>query len=279
MGLSKRLAKLVVNVVILLLIMIDVQMIFQILGEVIQGEILRLAVTMLFLAVINIIPVVPIVGIVPFLLERVKENRIRRWTMQPLERTDNGIIGLSVIMFIVFAFTLLFLSVRREYSNPYYWIAGLIPIFTTLISFILKFLIEREKKEDMLRAERERTLIKIKTITDERIRLDSNVPFLENLTVYINEIQQYVEDYKDNMRDFIDHNKDMQKKDREAANRVVANNCRIHLTDFFEICKKQFIDYNITETPEGKKRFADLENFQKKLMSDLDKEIGNVKTP
>ena len=279
MGLSKRLAKLVVNVVILLLIMIDVQMIFQILGEVIQGEILRLAVTMLFLAVINIIPVVPIVGIVPFLLERVKENRIRRWTMQPLERTDNGIIGLSVIMFIVFAFTLLFLSVRREYSNPYYWIAGLIPIFTTLISFILKFLIEREKKEDMLRAERERTLIKIKTITDERIRLDSNVPFLENLTVYINEIQQYVEDYKDNMRDFIDHNKDMQKKDREAANRVVANNCRIHLTDFFEICKKQFIDNKITETPEGKKRFADLEDFQKQLMSDLDKEIGNVKTP
>jgi len=259
------------------LIAIDWVTIIHLISHVIQlGGIELYAVSGVFIFAITILPVV---GISPALTERINNNRYCRWTDRKPEKEGNAFIGFAILIFFVFTATFLTMSVTNPdrfisgQSNPVIemfptavtdlianitkrgsenavlasWITGLLPCFTSLISFVVYLLLCMDKKEERIEKEIHACDKKIEQLNKEIDVInkdiendDSGKVLLDNLSSYINEIQHNINEFVGEKDDYLHQIKDEQRQKFDAAQKAVEKQCWTDFNEFYERGKRRF---------------------------------------
>ena len=297
---TKRFAKLSFLVIIVFapLMIIDWATIIRLIGYIIPiGGIELYAVAGVFILAIDILPVV---GLSPALTARVNSNRFKKWTNQAADREGNAFIGFATLIFAIFVVTFLTMSV----SNPERFIigrddpvlemfpsavanfvsavadrasdnvvmasfiVGLLPCFTTLISFVVNFLICLDKKEDRLEAEILDCLRRIEKASGEidelgkvYDRYDSEKVLLDNLSDDVGEIERRIDEYKKDKNLFIERSTAEQRNEQEAANAEIRKQCWLDFNYFFNRGRQKFEPVIRGNPAEGGERLSIFEDF------------------
>jgi len=234
----------------------------------------RLILSALFIIAIT---VVPVFGVVPKLSERIRDNRFKRWTGKPVDKTGDGLMGLGLFLFVLAAIVFLIMSINTPnrfiiaQENPVAdifsglempsvvgslvdnltgqgpenaklasWIMGLEPFFTTLLSSTLYFLVAMDKKKECLEKEIAACKKKISSIEKEKSEIDSEIVLLNNISVYIDEIQHHIEDYKEAGTAFKERNINEQLNEKNLANEMLMSQSWISFNKFFELGREKF---------------------------------------
>jgi len=277
-----------------ILIAIDWYLIFGVVGNVIPlGQpAFDVAMATFFIIVINRIP---IFSLTPAIIQRVKDNRQKRLINVTMDRTGNGLIGLALVVFLVFAIAFLVMSVSyperfleraggtgggllpqpriltEQQSILASWIAGLLPMLTTTVVFVFHFLIERDNKEGLLKSEENALFGRINELQEEAVEIDGEIILLRNLSDYITNINQHIENFANNKATFLDRSKKEQELGKNSANAALSKHCLMELNVFFEHGRKKFDSF--ARTPEGRKRLEKWEAFVETIKADLLNEI------
>jgi len=310
MSLGRKLALLFVYIVIAILTAIDWAMIYDVIGFMIPqagDDVARAALSGLFIAAITIIPVFPRYGLSSRLIERTKENRMKRWTGQSVDRTDSVFFACTTTLFLGFAITFLVMSVNfperfiiamedpasamfgltpviAELSNENAvlaaWIAGFIPLATSLVSIVIHFFVSMESKKELMEREIRACNIQIARANAKIDRFDTEISvfdgekvLLQNLTKCVDEIKTHINDYVKNKDDFVSRSKAKHVAEKEKAHDKLSDQSRINLNNFFELGRQKFAPAIRGNPEKGKPRLSMWDRFYEESKSKVEATI------
>jgi len=252
-----------------------------------------------FVAAITIIPVF---AVTPKIKARVEGNRFNRLMEHPEDNSDSSLIGIASFVFFIFAIVFLILSI--SYSDRFIigqddpmalifagmapdiaelsganallasWIAGLLPLFTTTISFVVYFLVWTKKGKELIANEITSCKRKINGISNDNIKLKIQLTILDNFSTQINGISTSIEGYKTSVDAYKTRAKEEHYRSKDIANAEVARQLRIDLNKFIERGTIKFKDIR-KHKGEGSRRFLNWEIYYKGLQEKINTEVGS----
>jgi hypothetical protein len=251
------------------LLLIDWAMIIHVISHIMQlGGIELYAVAGIFIFAITVLPVI---GVSPALTARINKNRYCRWTNREVDKEGNAFIGFAILIFVTFATTFLIMSVSNperfiasqndpiaamfpeafsgivanittsENATLAAWITGLLPFFTTLISFAVYALICMDKKRERLEQEIQVCVNEIAPLEKECASISnyienagSELVLLDNITDGINEIQHNINEFVANKTIHLQQIKDEQRQECDTAQKAVEKKIWSDFREFYD---------------------------------------------
>ena len=256
--------------VFLPLLIIDWAMIVHVVSFIMQlGGIELYAVAGIFIFAITVLPVI---GISPALTARINKNRYCLWTNREVDKEGNAFIGFAILIFLAFATTFCIMSVNNperfiagqhdpiaamfpeafagivttlttsENAVMASWITGLLPFFTTLISFAVYALICMDKKRERLEREIQVCRNEISPLEKDcaSINFDiecagSELVLLDNISDVINEIQHNINEFITNKNGHLQQIKDEQRQECDMAQKAVEKKIWSDFRKFYDV--------------------------------------------